>query len=470
MRLLFVMTLILLSGCMLGPNYERPEVETLDNWHIDTDYDEAGTASVRDLEWSEIFSDEQLRNAIQAALENNKNLLIAIERIEQARANARIARSGIFPSFDLELHGEREDESALTNDPPEVADEFRFSPAIAWELDIWGARRRTNNAAFAEYLAAEYGAQAVRLSLISDVALAYFELQGIESRLDINKRTLIARERALEIAEKRHKGGLTSRLEVIQSDVEVATTRSQIPQVEQRKLVVENQLSLLMGMPPTHLEMARDLEDHNIPESVTAGLASDLLERRPDIMQSEQALKAASERIGVAKAALFPSVQLTGSLGFETEEFDDLLDSDGDTWILELDIVQPLFYSGARRAGLSSAESAFNQARLSYQQTVLEALQETSNALNQFHKATETLTALTGLENSSAEYLRLAEKRYRNGVLAYIDVLDARRQLFDAQISVNEARQDQLFALVSLYKAVGGGWDPEEIAEIAAGN
>ena len=467
MKLWRLLPVMLLSGCMLGPNYERPETPAIDNWHIDTNYQEAGSASVRDLDWSEIFNDEQLKAAIEAALENNRDMLIAIERIEEARATARIARSGIFPTFDLDLHGEREDESALTNDPAETVDEFTFAAAMAWEIDIWGKQRRSNNAAFAEYLAAEYGAQAVRLSLIADVALAYFELQGLESRLDINKRTLTARERALEIAEKRHKGGLTSKLEVIQSDVEVAATRSQIPQVEQSKLVVENQLSLLMGMPPTHLEMERDLEDHFIPESVTAGLASDLLERRPDIMQTEQNLVAASERIGVAKAALFPSFQLTGSLGYETEEFDDLLDSDGDTWILELDVVQPLFYSGARRAQLSAAESRFNQARLAYQQTVLEAFQETSNALNQFHKSTETLNALSDLERSSAEYLRLAEKRYRNGVLAYIDVLDARRQLFDAQISVSQARQEQLFALVNLYKAVGGGWDPETIAEIA---
>ncbi|MBO6657953.1 MAG: efflux transporter outer membrane subunit [Pseudomonadales bacterium] len=467
MKLWPFLPMVLLSGCMLGPNYERPETPGIDSWHIDTAYQETGSASVRDLDWSEIFNDEQLKTAIAAALENNRDMLLAIERIQEARATARIARSGIFPTFDLDLHGEREAESGLTNDPAETADQFTFAAAMAWEMDIWGKQRRTNSAAFAEYLAAEYGAQAVRLSLIADVALAYFELQGLESRLDINKRTLIARERALEIAEKRHKGGLTSKLEVIQSDVEVAATRSQIPQVEQSKLVVENQLSLLMGLPPTHLAMARDLEDHFIPESVTAGLASDLLERRPDIMQTEQNLIAASERVGAAKAALFPSFQLTGSLGYETEDFDGLLDSDGNAWILELDVVQPLFYSGARRAQLSAAESRFNQARLAYQKTVLEAFQETSNALNQFHKSTETLNALSDLERSSAEYLRLAEKRYRNGVLAYIDVLDARRQLFDAQISVSQARQEQLFALVNLYKAVGGGWNPKAISEIA---
>ncbi len=467
MKLTRLLPILLITSCMVGPDYEQPEVATTDHWHVDTDYREEGSTSLRDLAWTDIFADEQLKTAIEAALLNNRNMLIAMERIAAARATSTINRAPLFPSFDLELHGEREDESALTNVPAEMADEFRLSPSIAWEIDLWGGIRRASNAAYAEYLAAEYGAQAVRLSLIADVALAYFELQGIQARLQINQRTLAARERALDIAHKRHKGGLTSKLEVIQSDVEVADTRSQIPQVEQSKLIVENQLAVLMGMPPTHLKMARELEDHVIPASVTAGLSADLLSRRPDIMQSEQNLIAASERIGVARARLLPSIALTGSLGYETEDFGDLLDSDGKTWLVELDIVQPLFYSGARRAELSLAESRYNQARLAYQQVVLEALQETSNALNQFHKATETLDALLHLEAASAEYLRLAEKRYRNGVLAYIDVLDARRQLFDAQIDVSLARQDQLFAMVLLYKAVGGGWSPEDIEAIA---
>ncbi len=455
---------------MMGPDYERPAVPDIDHWHMDTNYESAGAASVSDLEWSEIFNDEQLRNAIETALTNNKDMLIALERIAQARAASRVTRGLLFPDIDLDLHGEREDESGLTNNPPEIADEFSLAPALSWEIDIWGGNRRANNAAYADYLAAAYGAQAVRLSLIAEVAQAYFELQGIESRLAINQRTLAARERALEIAHKRHEGGLTSKLEVIQSDVEVANTRSQIPQVEQRKLVVENQLSLLMGMPPTHLELDRDLEDHDLPGQVTGGLASDLLERRPDIMQAEQNLIAASERVGVATSRLFPSIQMTGSYGFETEDFEDLLDSDGKAWILELDISQPLFNSGARRAELTAAESRFNQARIEYERIILIAFREVSDALNQFHKSTETLDALSDLEQSSAEYLGLAEKRYRNGVLAYIDVLDARRQLFDAQIAVSLALQDQMFALVNLYKAVGGGWDPEAVQALAESN
>ena len=445
---------------MVGPDYERPEVETPEHWHIDLNYLDNEGPSLSDTAWVEIFQDEQLQASIKTALAHNKTLLIAIERIEEARAINRITRAALFPSLDLALTPEREHESDLTDVNALTKNEIFFGPTVAWELDLWGGNRRINNAAYATYLAAEYGAQAVRLSLIADVSRAYFELQGIESRLETSFDTLEAREQALLIAHKRHKGGLTSKLEVVQSQVEMASTRAIIPKVEQSKLAVENQLSVLMGMSPRHQSMRHNLRDLFIPVDVTAGLPSSLLQRRPDIMQTEQEMIVASELIGASKARLFPNIRLTGDLGFKSAAFDDLLDSDGRYWIIELDVVMPLFNAGARRAELSAAESRFNQARLSYEQVVLEALREVSDALNQFYKSGESLDALLELERASAEYLNLAEKRYRNGILAYLDVLDAQRLLFDAQISVSKARQNQFFALVDLYKALGGGWNP----------
>jgi multidrug efflux system outer membrane protein len=449
-----------LSACMVGPDYERPQVPVADDWHVDLDYKSDDPTSLADQAWLDIFRDEQLRNMVQQALAQNKHMLIAIERIEEARALHRINRSPLFPSLDLELHGEREHESELTNADPGIVNEFFLGPTVNWELDLWGKNRRISRAAYASYLSSEYGAQAVRLSLIAEVCRAYFELEGINARLDTNYDTLDAREQSLVIAQKRFKGGLTSKLEVKQAEVEVASSRASIPKVEQSQLVGENQLAVLMGLPPQHLSLSSALREQYIPEKVTAGIPSSLLQRRPDIMQTEQQLIAASESIGAAKARLFPSIGLTGELGFETAEFSDLLDSDGKFWIVELDIAMPLFNAGARRAQLSAAESRFNQARLTYEQAVLEALREVSDALNQFHKSGETLQAELALQQATMEYLALATKRYRNGVLAYIDVLDAQRQLFDAQIAVSEARQAQLFALVDLYKALGGGWDP----------
>jgi multidrug efflux system outer membrane protein len=459
--------LVLLAGCMVGPDYQQPEPVELANWHADLGYQGLEGEMLTDMAWFDIFQDEELQELILLALENNKNLLVAVERIEEARAANRVTRSALYPTLNLELLGEREDESSRTNTNAEQVDEVFFGLSAAWELDLWGGNRRASSAAFARYLSAEYGAQAVRLSVIADVSQSYFELQGTESRLDVNRDTLGAREQALVIAQKRHKGGLTSKLEVIQSQVELAQTRALLPKIEQQKLLAENQLALLLGEPPGHRELSRRLRDQIIPTKVIAGLPSTLMERRPDVMRAERELFAASESVGVATAQLFPNIRVTGSAGYESEDFDDMMDSDADFWILNLDVVMPLFNAGARRAQVTIAESRFNQARLRYEQVVLDAFREVSDSLNLFYKAGETLQAELELQSASTEYLSLAQKRYRNGVLAYIDVLDARRSLFEAQISVSVARQSQLFALVDLYKALGGGWDPQAIKELA---
>ncbi|QFU77380.1 efflux transporter outer membrane subunit [Halioglobus maricola] len=454
---------LLLGGCMVGPDYQRAEVPLSDDWHMDLQYKRLAEPSLAEQTWLDLFQDEQLQNVVQQALQSNRGLLQAIERIEEARAMHRIGRAPLFPSFDLELSGERENESGLTNSAPSLDNEFFFGASASWELDLWGKNRRAGRAAYAQYLASEYGAQAVRLSLIADTCQAYFQLQGINARLSTNYDTLSARGKSREIAEKRFRGGLTSSLEVKQAEVELAASRATIPQAEQKKLAAENELSVLMGLAPQHIELQGELDEQFVPTTVTAGLPSSLLQRRPDLIQAEQELIAASEEIGIAKARLFPNIALTGQYGTETAEFSDLLDSDGRYWILEIDILMPLFNAGARRAELSAAESRFNQARLGYEQAVLEALRETSDALSQFYKAGESLEAQLALEKASSEYLALATKRYRNGVLAYLDVLDAQRLLFDAQLAVSNAREAQLFALVDLYKALGGGWDPEAV-------
>lgn len=465
-RLAAILPLVL-CACAVGPDYERPDMVLPERWHSDLDYDPQNGEPLYDQEWVDIFQDDELRSLIVKALENNRDMLRAIERIEEARAGSVIARSALFPQVDLELLGEREDESKLTNDNPEQVDEISFGPAVAWEVDFWGRNRRASEAGFRRYLAAEYGAKAVRLSLIAEVSLAYFDVQAAESLLQINIDTLRARERALEIAQKRHAGGLTSMLEVKQSEVELAQSRSLIPIVQQSKLEAENRLALLLGEPPTHRVLAGELKDQYVPPSVAAGLPAELLRRRPDVLQAEQELRAASEAVGIATAGLLPSIRLTAAGGYESDDFDDLLDNDAEFWILNLDVTMPLFNAGARRAELSAAESRFNQSRLSYEQTVLEALREVSDSLNQFYRAGETLSAQSDLERASAEYLALARKRYRNGVLAYIDVLDAQRRLLDAQIGVTQARQIQLNSVVDLYKALGGGWDPLPLEEVA---
>lgn len=459
-RLSLLVLSTVLSACMVGPNYEREQIPFNKDWHADLANKSIAEPSLADKAWIDIFKDERLRSVLYQALAQNRELLIAIERIEEVRSLHRINRAALFPSLDAGLTGERERSSALTESMPSIDNEFFLGATTSWELDLWGKNRRANNAAWSRYLASEYGAQAVRLSLIAQTSRVYFQLEGVVARLKISRDTLMAREQALVIAEKRFKGGLTSKLEVKQAEVELATARAIIPKSEQARLAAENELAVIMGLQPQHLELDSDLSEQYVPVNVTAGLPSKLLERRPDIMQAEYGLIAASEEIGVAKAGLFPSIALTGDLGIQSADFSDLLDGDGKYWIAEIDIAMPLFNAGARRAQLAAAESRFNQARLGYEQVVLESLREVSDSLNQFFKSGESLEAELYLQRASQEYLNLASKRYRNGVLAYIDVLDAQRQLFDAQLAVSVAREEQLVALVNLYKALGGGWDP----------
>jgi multidrug efflux system outer membrane protein len=461
-RLLTLSLAATLSACMVGPDYQRPEVPLVDDWHTDLKHKKIAETSLADEAWLDIFQDEQLQSMLQQALAQNKQLLIAMERIEESRALYRVDRAPLFPSLDFGLTGERERESDLTSSNAEIVPEYFLGASASWELDLWGKNRRRSNAAYARYLSTEYGAQAVKLALIAEVSRAYFNVEGLNSRLGVNYETLDARETGVEIAHKRFKGGLTSSLEVKQAEVELARTRASVPQIQQSKLSAENRLSVLMGLPPQHLTIEGSLEEQYIPATVTAGLPSSLLERRPDIIAAEQRLAASSELVGVAKARLFPSISLTGDLGTQTMDFEDLLDSDGKYWIVNVDILMPLFNAGGRRAELSAAESRYNQTRLAYEEVVLQALRETSDALNNFHKSGEALEANLALEKASAEYLSLATKRYRNGVLSYLDVLDAQRLLFDAELSVSTARERQLVALVDLYKALGGGWNPAE--------
>lgn len=453
-----------LSACVVGPDYERPVTELPEFWHVDLDYKSNDPNSLADQAWLDIFRDPQLRELINIALSNNREMLLALERIEEARSLYTVNRAPLFPTIDVELTGEREDESALTTDDPELSDELFLGPTIGWELDLWGKNRRTARAAYARYRSEEYGAQAVRLQLMADVSAAYFSLAGVVARLATNYDTLTSRERSLIIAEKRFKGGLTSKLEVKQAEVELAASRAFIPRAEQEQLALENLLAILLGEVPKHFTLESKLEEQYVPTAVTAGLSADLLERRPDIMQAEQQLIASSEAVGIATARLLPNITLTGGLGFQTEEFDDFFDDEGEYWIAQLDIAMPLFNAGARRAQLSAAQARFNQTRLRYEQVVLQALREVSDSLNQFYKSGELLQAQLSLESAAAEYLSLATKRYRNGVLAYLQVLDAQRQLFDAQIAVSIAREAQLRALVGLYKALGGGWEPASLA------
>ena len=455
---------LLFSACALGPDYERPEYQFNDYWYGDYGQESLDQDSLSRVRWWDLFDDPQLEEFIRQALDNNHDLRLAVLRIEEARSSATVAGSGLWPSLGIGVDASREKESALTNSEPTIENTFFFGPQLSWELDLWGANRRTKNAANAEFWASEYAAQAVRLSLISEVASTYFALQSADARLAISHETLKIREKGLDIAEKRFKGGLTSKLEVKQTEVELESTRALIPSIEQLRHELENRLSLLMGKQGERITLQTTLFDHALERKVGAGLPASLIERRPDIIEAENLLRASSERIGVAQAAFLPNISLTGSFGVESEEFQDLLSTNGQAWVIELNALAPLFNAGRISAQYKASKTRYQQDLVRYEQTVLKALHEVSDLINAFYKNQTALDAQATLVSASNEYLELAIKRYRNGVLAYIDVLDAQRRLFDAQLSESQVREKQLQITVDLYKALGGGWEQERQA------
>ena len=464
---LFAVTLLplcFLSACMLGPDYEKPATAMPENWYQGAgkqfpQFADHEAVLLSDLNWWDLFQDKTLQQLIEQALENNHDLNVAVLNIEKARANYRIARSGLFPTAVLRQETEREGLSLIEDGSDDITVDQHLAVDLAWELDLWGANRRAGNAAFADYLATEYGWRGVRLSLISEVAATYFSLLAADAKLKINQDTLQARERAYVIAEKRFKGGLTSKLEVQQAKVELETTRAAVPDAEQARLTFENSLSILLGVNPREIILEAGLEQQQIPETIKPGLPSELLQRRPDIMRAEKQLHIASEKVGIAKAAFFPSLKLTSSVGYETVEFGDLLDSDGQKWLFESNLLTPIFNAGSLRAQYSVAQIELQQAKLAYEKTVLQSMREVSEALHQFYKTKDVLQAHMTLEVASREYYILAVKRYRMGIHAYLDVLDAQRKLLDAQLKVSGSREKQLQSLVALYKSLGGGWD-----------
>jgi NodT family efflux transporter outer membrane factor (OMF) lipoprotein len=311
-------------------------------------------------------------------------------------------------------------------------------------------------------MATEESRQAISVSLIGEIAAAYFELLDIDNRLKISERTVASREESIRIARLRKKGGVISKLEVQQAEVELASAKVTLPFLHKNRLIKENYLSILIGQAPGDIERRVGISEQALPPEVPVGLPGSLLQRRPDVRQAEQTLIAANAAIGIAKADFFPELTLTGAYGRESNELSDLLKSSGKTWIIGLDAIMPLFNAGKNRAQLAIAREQYEQASLNYRKIVLQSLKEVSDALESYSRSKEELEAHLDLVKSSQEYLRLATLRYYNGVLSYLDLLDAQRQLFNAELSLSESKRDRLVALVQLYKALGGGWQASE--------
>jgi multidrug efflux system outer membrane protein len=449
-----------LAGCAVGPDYERPAVPAPETWRTAAE----GAGSLADLTWSELFQDEALQSLIRVALEENKDLRLAAARVLEARAQLGVTRSEQLPQ--IGVTGSYDTRRASQVNFPNLPgvdtskDFWKTTLDASFEIDLWGRLRRATEAARAELLASEEARRVVVITLVGEVAQSYFDLLDLDRELEIAKRTLASRRESLRIIRLREQEGLASELDLRRAEAELASTSAVIPDLERRIARVENGLSTLLGRNPGPIPRGTPLIVQDLPPAIPAGLPSDLLERRPDIRQAEQRLIATNARIGEAKAAFFPRIFLTGAFGVESVALSDLFTGPARIWQFGPTVTLPIFTGGRNRAQLGAAEARQEQALIQYQQTIQRGFREIEDALVAHRKTREVRVEQETLLTSAQRTLVLAQLRYVNGLASYLDVLDAQRQLFDAEIGLTRTQRSQLSAVVQVYKALGGGWTP----------
>jgi multidrug efflux system outer membrane protein len=431
---------------------------TLPDTHRGSEISPQEAAELAELEWWTVFGDPVLEELITTALRENRDLLIATARIEEARARARVARGERYPVIGIDGEALRE----LDSGDESSADTFTLTATAAWDTDLWGRLRRADEAARARLLEAIEIRRGVILSLVGDVSRAYFELRDLDRRLAVTLGTVSTRRDALEIAILRFEGGLTSQLEVRQAETELAAAEALAPVLALLRAEKENEISLLLGRFPGKILRGKDLEEQVIPPEVPPGLPSELLQRRPDVRAAEQQLIAANAEVGIAVANLYPQLVLSGFGGSESEELGSLLSSGTGIWELVANLTAPIWQGGRLRAGVEASRARFEQAVLAYEESILQACGEVSNGLVSVRASQESLESTLRLELAARQYLELANLQYANGVVAYLDVLDAQRQLFSAELDLSEETRNRLISVVDLYLALGGGWQAAE--------
>ena len=462
----------LLAGCSMAPKYERPEAPIAADWPgLRLPRSLAGTpstlstavlsAAAADIEWQSFFSDPKLRQLIEAALRNNRDLRIAVLNIEQARAQFQIRRADQFPTVGAAAAGSRQPNA---NGNGSIASVYTAGLALtSYEIDFFGRVASLKDAALAQYLATEEGRKTAQTGLVAAVANTYLSLLADEELLAITQQTLATREESFKLSQLRFDNGITSELDLRQAESLLEAARISLAQLQRQRALDENLLVLLLGQPlSADLALAvpagQGLADTPVMADVPAGLPSDLLTRRPDIRQAEQQLLAANANIGAARAAFFPRISLTASAGSVSNHLSGLFKSGTYGWTLAPQLFLPLFDAGRNQAGLDSSKAGRDIAVAQYERAIQTAFREVADALAGRATLGEQLRAQQAQANAEAIRFKLSDLRYQNGVANYLDLLDAQRSLFTVRQAVVQTRLAQLQAQVTLYRALGGGW------------
>src|SRR6266540_1386374 len=439
-----VVILSLLAGCTVGPKYRKPIVQPPSTFRGAGDVTATPYPnSLADLKWFEVFKDQQLQELIRTALVNNYDLSQAMARVQTARANLGITRSEQFPNVtaSAEVTTLRNSNSGQFALPAGANRDRTFGTVLldllSFEIDIWGRQRRATEAARADLLGAEETRKAVMTTVVGDVSAAYFNLLELDMELEIAQDTLATRKESLSLIQTRQRGGVATMLDVRQT---------------------ENRINLLLGKDSGPVTRGRSLTEQEQPPDAPAGLPSSLLERRPDICAAEATLMAATANIGVAKAAYFPQISLTGLLGGQSSQLANLFSGPGGAWNFAPQVSLPIFNAGRVKSGVRFTEAQQRLALTQYQQSIKTAFREVSDALVEYRKVKEIRAQQESLVTTLQDRSRLAYLRYRGGVDTQLNALDADRDLFAAELNLAQTRRNELLALVQLYKALGGGW------------
>jgi outer membrane protein, multidrug efflux system len=450
----------IVGGCAIGPDYKRPSVAEPGTFRGQA---AAEAASLADAPWWEVFQDPILKYLIQQALRGNYDVRIAVARVQEARANFRVARSDLYPSLD---YGAGVSRSKITpgvagapgGPAPEASNFYYGALAASWEVDIWGRIRRSNEAARATLLGTQDAQRGVWLTLVSDLAQAYFELLALDVRLQIARDSTDAYQRTYNLFLDRFQQGAASKLETSRAQGALGEAQANIPQLESDIVAKENQISILLGQPPAPIPRGSPMYDQPVVPTVPAGLPSTLLERRPDLRQAEQQLVSANARIGIAKAEFFPKLSLTALFGTASPEVSALTGGSATIWAVAGMLSGPLLNAGRTLGNYRASVAQWEQARLEYEQTVLIALREVADALTALGKLSDAETGQDYSVRALQEAVQHAMDRYQHGLASYYEVLEAQQQLYPAQNALAQIRRNRLLVHVGLYKALGGGW------------
>jgi multidrug efflux system outer membrane protein len=474
----FLLILLGMTGCAVGPNYKRPPV------NVPTVYRDPGqqqaaavktpangapaavagtaqsvAASLGDEKWWEVFQDKELQGLIRTALENNYDVRIAATRVLQAQAQLGITRADQLPSVSVGGNVNSLQSAKSGPIPSFEVTTGQLNASASWNLDFWGKYRRATEAARANLLASEWGQRAVMSTLVASVATDYFQLRQLDLELEISKRTLDSRQGSLQLTQTLEQHGFNSLLDVRQSEQLVYTAAAEIPDLERQIAQQENAISILLGKNPGDVPRGLKLIEQPHPPEVPVGLPSSLLERRPDIRQAEQNLIAANAQIGIARAAYFPDIALTGTAGYQSPALTNLFTGPAGIWNMAASFSQPIFQGGRLKSNVRLAEAQREQLLLAYQQTIQGAFRDVSNALIAYRKNREFRVQEQRLVEAAQDAAHLSEVRFKAGTTDYLEVLTNNTNYFSAELNLAQAQGNELTALVQLYQALGGGWE-----------